>query len=437
MKILVVGSGGREHAILWALRKTARRPVELYCAPGSAGISQIAMCVSIGPTDIAQLSEFAANEEVDLTFAGPEAPLAAGIVDEFGRKGLVIAGPSKAVSLLEASKGFAKEFMARYGIPTARFRVVDSVAKALEVLRSGEFGDPDSPVVVKADGLAAGKGVIVAPSRAEAEQAVNDLMLGGLVEPKAASRIVIEEVLRGREASLLLFSDGKDYALMPAARDHKRIGEGDTGPNTGGMGAITDPSVLSDETLDEIRREIIDRTLAGARDAGMPFRGVLFIGLMLTDDGPRVLEYNVRFGDPEAQAILPRLRSDLSEIFAAIARGTLAATPFEWTTESSACVVLASHGYPGKYDSGARITGLDRAGDLQNVQIFHAGTSLSASGAWSTAGGRVLGVTATSATLDEALSRCYGAVDVIQWAGMQYRRDIGQFLPESPPPTGR
>jgi phosphoribosylamine---glycine ligase len=437
MKILVVGSGGREHAILWALKKTASRSLDLYCAPGNAGIAQIARCISISATDISSLAQFVAAQAIDLTFVGPEAPLAAGIVDHFEQSGLVIAGPTKLASRLEASKAFAKDFMTRHAIPTARYKIAGSGAHALEFLRGGEFGAANSRVVVKADGLAAGKGVIVANSRAEAEKAVADLMSGALVGAEAAAQIIIEEALEGTEVSLLLFSDGQDYALMPAARDHKRIGAGDTGPNTGGMGAITDASVLSSEMLDRILREIVEPTLAGAREEGFPFRGVLFVGLMLTNDGPRVLEYNVRLGDPETQAILVRLKSDLFEIFAAIARGRLGATRVDWASESSACVVLASRGYPGKYEAGARIAGLDRASAESQVEVFHAGTSRSSDGDWLTAGGRVLGVTATGKGLDEALSRCYNAVDQIYWEGVQYRRDIGYFVEASKPGSAK
>ncbi len=434
MKILVVGSGGREHAILWALKKTSSRSLDLYCAPGNAGIAQIARCVSISATDISSLAQFATTESIDFTFVGPEAPLAAGIVDQFERIGLAIAGPSQLASRLESSKAFAKDFMTRHAIPTARYKVAESPTQALEFLRAGEFGAANSRVVVKADGLAAGKGVIVAHSRAEAEKAVTELMSGALVGGEAARRIIIEEALEGREVSLLLFSDGHDYALMPAARDHKRIGERDTGPNTGGMGAITDASVLSSETLDRILREIVEPTLKGAQEEGFPFRGVLFVGLMLTSDGPQVLEYNVRFGDPETQAILVRLNSDLLEIFAAIAGGRLGATSVDWASESSACVVLAGRGYPGKYETGARIAGLDRASAASHVEVFHAGTSRSTNGDWLTAGGRVLGVTATGESLDEALGRCYNAVDKIYWEGVQYRRDIGRFA-EAPKPS--
>ena len=428
MNILVIGSGGREHALVWAMGKSSRRPLKLYCAPGNAGIAQGAECVALDATDVSGLARFAEEKGIDLTVVGGEAPLAAGIVDEFERRGLLIAGASREAARLESSKAFAKDFMARQRIPTARYKVADSATQAREVLQGGEFGAAASTaVVVKADGLAAGKGVVVARSIAEAEGAVEDLMERGSVGLDAARRVVIEEALEGREASLLLFADGRNYALMPAARDHKRIGENDTGPNTGGMGAITAPTVLDEATLARVVREIVEPTLEGARSEGFPFRGVLFIGLMLTAEGPRVLEYNVRFGDPETQAILVRLRTDLVDVFESVARGTLGEVTVEWTSESSACVVLAARGYPARPETGAQIRGLERAAEHTGVQIFHAGTSRSADGEWLTAGGRVLGITATAQTLDRALHRCYDAVSEIQWDGMQYRRDIGRF----------
>ncbi|MDT5120567.1 MAG: phosphoribosylamine---glycine ligase [Acidobacteriota bacterium] len=427
MKILVVGSGGREHALLWALNKSARRQLKLYCAPGNAGIADIAECVEIGATDITSLVQFAEEQKIDLTIAGSEAPLAAGIVDEFERRKLMIAGASRDAARLESSKAFAKDFMARHNIPTARYRIADSISYAQRILESGEFGGRDSSVVIKADGLAAGKGVIVARSRSEASSGINDLMEGSLVGTEAARRIVIEEALTGREASLLLFADGRNYALMPPARDHKRIGENDTGPNTGGMGAITDASVLDEGTLTRVVRDVVEPTLEGARSEGFPFRGVLFVGLMLTVEGPRVLEYNVRFGDPEAQAILVRLQTDPVDVFEAVARGRLGETSVQWSGESSACVVLASRGYPARPETGARIEGLDLAAQHEGVRIFHAGTARSDAGDWITAGGRVLGVTATAGTLELALDRCYDAVSDIHWDGMYYRRDIGKF----------
>lgn len=428
MKILVIGSGGREHALLWALKKNTDRTLKLYCAPGNAGIAQLARCVQVSATDVDALAQFAAEEKIDLTIVGGEAPLAAGIADLFEERGLLIAGARREAARLESSKAFAKDFMARHGIPTARYRVCESAVDARRVLESGEFGGADSPVVVKADGLAAGKGVVVARSRAEAIEAVEELMLKGSVGAEAAQRIVIEEALQGREASLLLFADGRDYSLMPAARDHKRVGENDTGQNTGGMGAITDRSVLDDATLSRIVSEVVEPTLEGALAEGLQYRGVLFIGLMLTGDGPRVLEYNVRFGDPEAQAILVRLQTDLVDIFETTARGKgLNSLSLQWSEESSACVVLAAKGYPLKPETGAQIKGLEHAAQTPGVEIFHSGTSRSAEGQWLTAGGRVLGVTATAPTLDEALRRSYDAIDKISWDGMHYRRDIGRF----------
>lgn len=434
MKVLVIGSGGREHAILWALRKTSRLPLDLYCAPGNGGISELAECVPVAVTDHDSLIEFAQSHSIDLTIVGPEGPLAAGIVDEFERHGLKVVGPSRAASRLESSKSFAKDFMRRHGIPTAEYSVASSAGEALEALRSGKFGAPDSPVVVKADGLAAGKGVVVAASRADAERAVAELASGELVAPEAAKLILIEEALQGREVSILLFADGHNYALMPPARDHKRIGENDTGPNTGGMGAITDPSVIDSETLKQIVREIVEPTIAGANQEGFPFRGILFIGLMLTAAGPKVLEYNVRFGDPETQAILVRLKSDLLQIFAATIEGNLQQVEVAWSDQSSACVVLASAGYPGAYKTGAAIkglgnnVGLETSADDDAFQIFHAGTaSAEVGGDFVTAAGRVLGITAAAATLAQALTHCYNAIEKINWEGMQYRRDIGRF----------
>jgi phosphoribosylamine--glycine ligase len=430
MRALVIGSGGREHAIVWALQRTSKVPLEIYCAPGNGGISQIAKCVSVSVDDQAALVELARSLEIDLTIVGPEGPLADGIVDEFERSGLRIMGPSRAAARLESSKAFAKDFMLRHGVPTADYAVAHSAGEALTVLRSGRFGPPDSSVVVKADGLAAGKGVVVASSRAEAERAVEDLSSGALVSEAAAKQILLEEALEGREVSVLLLADGSDFALMPSARDHKRIGENDTGPNTGGMGAITDSSVLDQETLHRIVIEVVEPTLRGAAEEGFPFRGVLFVGLMLTRNGPKVLEYNVRFGDPETQAILVRLESDLFEIFQAISAGTLRDTRVEWSEQSSACVVLASAGYPGSCQTGIPIKGLDRIAPDENgsaLQIFHAGTSVSSDGEFLTTGGRVLGVTATGETLQQALDSCYLGVEGINFDGMQYRRDIGQF----------
>ncbi|MET0649278.1 MAG: phosphoribosylamine--glycine ligase [Pyrinomonadaceae bacterium] len=428
MNVLVIGSGGREHALCRTLARTASGPrPRVFCAPGNAGISEDAECVPVGATDVQALADFAERERVDLTIPGGESTLAAGLADEFARRGLAVAGPTRAATRLESSKAFAKDFMLRHRIPTARYRVAESAAEALGVLRGGEFGGSDAPVVVKADGLAAGKGVVVARSRAEAERAVVEMMEGGRVGSEAAGRVVIEEALAGREASLLLWTDGRDYRLMPPARDHKRVGEGDTGPNTGGMGAVTSSEVLDDETLARCVGEIVEPTLEGARADGLDFRGILFVGLMLTGEGPRVLEYNVRFGDPETQAILVRLHSDLYNIFDSVARGGLGSLDVQWSEEASACVVLAARGYPERPETGARIEGLEEAAGVPGVEIFHAGTARADDGSIVTAGGRVLGVTATGPALDHALARCYESAAHIRWDGLHYRRDIGKF----------
>ena len=425
MRILIVGSGGREHALAWALRKNATKPSELLCAPGNAGIAQVAERVRVKANDIGGLAKFAVESRIDLTVVGPEAPLAAGIVYEFERRGLRIVGPGREAARLESSKAFAKDFMSRHRVPTARYRIASSPDEAIETLQSGEFGGEKASVVVKADGLAAGKGVVVATSRSEAVQAVRELA-GGAVSAEAVNRIVIEEALSGREVSLLLFSDGKDCRLMPAARDHKRVGENEIGPNTGGMGSITDGSVLDDAMQANIVRDIVEPTLQGARDEGFPFRGILFIGLILTADGPRVLEYNVRLGDPETQAILVRLRSDLAQIFEAITEQRLGELEINWSADSSACVVLASRGYPGPPETGAQIEGLDLADRHERVAVFHAATERGEHGEWLTAGGRVLGITATGSRLDLALTRCYKTIADVNWDGMHYRRDIGR-----------
>ncbi|MEP6741897.1 MAG: phosphoribosylamine--glycine ligase [bacterium] len=427
MKVMVIGSGGREHALIWALKQTCRLPLKLYCSPGNAGIAQLAECIPVSVDNHSALIDFGRANAINLTVVGPEVPLANGIVDEFQNSGLKIVGPSRAAARLESSKAFAKEFMGRHAIPTADYVIANSCEETLRAVRGGRFGDVNSPVVIKADGLAAGKGVIVAQSREEAERAIDELASGSIVAQEAASHILIEEALAGKEVSILLFADGCDYALMPAARDHKRIGESDTGPNTGGMGAITDSSVVDPETLNQIVREVVEPTLEGATKEGFPFRGILFIGLMLTADGPKVLEYNVRFGDPETQAILIRLESDLFEIFQALVDGHLRDVNVRWKEGSSACVVLASGGYPGAHKTGARIEGLDQVIIGENFQVFHAGTSWSETGELVTAGGRVLGVTAAQPTLDAALAHCYGAIDQIKWPGIQYRRDIGHF----------
>ena len=441
MRILVIGSGGREHALIWALRRTATRPHEIFCVPGNAGIAEIAECISAGVNDISALASFAHEARIDLSIVGPEAPLAAGIVDEFEERGLRIVGPGREAARLESSKAFAKDFMRRHAIPTARYRIASSAAEAFAILQSGEFGGEHAPVVVKADGLAAGKGVIVATSRREAIKGIEDL-LGGAISAEATQRIIIEEALTGPEVSLLLFSDGKDFRLMPASRDHKRVGEDDTGPNTGGMGSITDAGILDDAMRERIVRDVVEPTLQGARHEGFPFRGVLFVGLMLTPEGPSVLEYNVRFGDPETQAIMVRLESDLAVIFQAISETRLGELETKWSDEPSACVVLAARGYPARPEIGSVIEGLALAEQGaergEEVAVFHAATSRGPNGEWLTSGGRVLGVTAKGANLDVALSRCYGAIANIHWDGMHYRRDIGRPMTagSAPAPQG-
>ncbi|MFZ1699562.1 MAG: phosphoribosylamine--glycine ligase [Pyrinomonadaceae bacterium] len=423
MNVLVIGSGGREHAICHAFSKSPK--VEnLYCAPGNAGIAQVAECVVIKHDEIERLADLAAEKDIDLTFVGGETSLALGVVDEFESRGLRIVGPSRIASQLESSKAFAKDFMARQGVPTAEYFTADNIASAIAELESGRFGDAGSPVVVKADGLAAGKGVVVATDRAEAIAAINDM--ADLVGADAAETIVLEECLFGKEVSLIMFADGEDFALMPPTRDHKRIGEGDTGPNTGGMGTITDESLLSPQELDEIVKTVIRPSLNGCVAEGFPFRGILFLGLMMTAAGPKLLEYNVRFGDPETQAILVRLETDLVDICAAMLDGTLGDLDIKWRQGSSACVVLASEGYPAKPRTGDAISGLDTVSGIPYVTVFHAGTAASDDGDLLTSGGRVLGVTATGDDVANALNTAYSAVEKISWPGMQFRRDIGK-----------
>ncbi|MEQ1922350.1 MAG: phosphoribosylamine--glycine ligase [Pyrinomonadaceae bacterium] len=420
MNVLVIGSGGREHAICRSFSKSSRIS-RLFCANGNAGIAQVAECVAVKPDDITELAEFASQNAIDLTFVGGETSLALGIVDEFESRGLKIIGPCKEAARLEASKSFAKDFMARHGVPTAKFTTSHSPAFAIRELESGDFGDENSPVVVKADGLAAGKGVVVAKNRAEAIAAINEM--ADLVGTAAAEKIVLEECMFGREVSLLMFADGEDFALMPPTRDHKRIGEGDTGPNTGGMGTITDASLLTADELQTIIDTMIRPTLHGCIREGFRFRGILFLGIMMTAQGPRLLEYNVRFGDPETQAILVRLETDMVDICEAMLDGTLGSNDIKWKQGSSACVVLASEGYPSKSRTGDLISGLE---NISDVEIFHAGTSALTPGEFYTAGGRVLGVTATGDDLDSALTTAYSAVEKISWQGMQYRDDIGK-----------
>ena len=423
MKILVIGSGGREHAICYAFSKS-QRVTKIYCANGNAGIASVAELVDIKPDETRRLADFAESEAIDLTFVGGETSLALGVVDEFEARGLKIIGASKTAARLEASKAFAKDFMERHGVPTADYAVAKSPGEAIELLETGRFGDASTPVVVKADGLAAGKGVVVASDRAEAIEAINELET--LVGADAASTIVLEECLFGCEVSLILFADGESFALMPPTRDHKRIGEGDTGPNTGGMGTFTDDSLLTSEQAAEIIDTVIRPTLRGCSDEGFRFRGILFLGLMMTEAGPKVLEYNVRFGDPETQAILIRLETDLVEISEAMLEGRLGETEIKWREGSSACVILAAENYPAKPRTGDVINGLKEAAAHKDVVTFHAGTKLDERGSFVTSGGRVLGVTAVGDDLASALEKAYAAAGEITWPGMQFRRDIGK-----------
>ncbi|MDM7924029.1 MAG: phosphoribosylamine--glycine ligase [Pyrinomonadaceae bacterium] len=423
MKILVVGSGGREHAICSAFLKSSKVK-EIFCANGNAGIAAIAETVDIRPDNIPALADLAEAKGINLTFVGGETSLALGIVDEFESRGLKIIGASKAAARLEASKAFAKDFMARHQIPTAAYVVANSIEEAKAALEHGRFVDENSPVVVKADGLAAGKGVVVAATRAEAIDALGELE--SIAGKEASSRIVLEECLIGREVSLILFCDGENFAMMPPTRDHKRIGEGDTGPNTGGMGTITDAALLSADQTAEIVETVIKPTLNGCREEGFPFRGILFLGLMMTPNGPKVLEYNVRFGDPETQSILVRLETDIVDICEAMLSGTLDQTDIKWRSGNSACVILAAENYPGRPRTGDGINGLESAGQHADVSIFHAGTTKDDEGRFVTAGGRVLGVTAVGDDLDSALKNAYEAAAEISWPGMQYRRDIGK-----------
>jgi phosphoribosylamine--glycine ligase len=422
MNVLVVGGGGREHAICAAFRRSDRVG-RIACAPGNPGIARLAECVPIKPEQIVELADFAESNGMDLTFVGGETSLAHGIVDEFEKRGLRIVGPRASAARLESSKAFAKDFMQRHGVPTARYEVHSGTAQSVNSLRSGAFGGPDSPVVVKADGLAAGKGVVVASSRSEAIAAVESLE--ALAGSAAAEKIVIEECLFGNEVSLLMFASGDDFVLMPPTRDHKRIGDGDVGPNTGGMGTITDESLLDPDGLEKVIQQIIIPTLRGCIAESMPFRGVLFLGLMMTADGPRLLEYNVRFGDPETQAILVRLETDFAEICEAVIEGKIGAMDIRWQRGSSACVILAAEGYPTKPSSGDEIAGVDDAEKFDGVTVFHAGTTLTPDQRLVTNGGRVFGVTAVGGDLPAALSRAYTALEKIKFKGMQFRRDIG------------
>jgi phosphoribosylamine---glycine ligase len=419
MDVLIIGSGGREHALAWKIAQSPRVD-KLYCAPGNGGTRSVAENVAIGDADIAGLADFAALGKIGLTVVGPEVPLTMGIVDEFERRGLRIYGPAGNAAELEGSKVFAKEFMRRHGIPTGQFRVIDSAEEALAALRTGEFG---FPVVVKADGLAAGKGVIICKDLAEADRAIASIMIERQFGD-AGSRVLIEEFLRGKEVSFIVIADGKAALPLVTTMDHKAVFDGDEGPNTGGMGTISPSPFLTDELFDEVMKTIILPTISGMRDEGRTFKGTLYAGLMLTEDGPKVLEYNCRFGDPETQPQMLRLESDLVDILLVAVEGDILRSEVRWRPNASACVILASGGYPGPYEKGKVIEGLEAASRIPGLAVFHAGTKYE-NGRYLTNGGRVLGVCASEPSLKESVRKIYGAVAGISFEGMHYRRDIG------------
>ena len=417
MKVLILGSGGREHALAWAVKRSPR-VTEVVCAPGNGGMAQISRCVPVDLKNVAAMVRIAEAEKPDLTIVGPELPLSLGIVDELQKRGLRVFGPTRSAAMLESSKGFAKRFLQRHNIPTPNYAVCVSAA---EVEKAIEIFHP--PIVVKADGLAAGKGVIICDSRATAAEAAQGLFSGALLG-SSEQQVVIEEFIKGDEVSFLCLSDGKHVAPLVPAQDHKRIGEGDTGPNTGGMGVYSTDSLLDPAMSEWVLHHIAIPTVEGMAAEDTPFAGVLYCGLMMTARGPQVLEFNARFGDPETQAILVRLESDLIDALEACVDGNLADTPLRWASGASACVVASSGGYPGSYKNGFPITGLAAAAQVPGVQVFHAGTA-QVGGQIVTAGGRVLGVTAAADSLDQALARAYQALAEISFEGMYYRRDIG------------
>ena len=416
MRVLIVGSGGREHALAWAI---AASPLvdAVFCAPGNGGIAGLATCVDIAVMDFAGIEGLCRSESIDLVVVGPEAPLAAGLVDRLESAGIKSFGPSAGAARLEGSKGFAKDLCARHGIPTAAFGRFAETGPAHAFI--AEMG---APIVVKADGLAAGKGVILAATEAEAREAT-DAILGGRFG-EAGNEVVIEAYLEGEEASLMVLSDGTHVLPLAAAQDHKAVGEGDTGPNTGGMGAYSPAPVLSAALEATVMARIVYPAVRAMAAAGCPFKGVLYAGLMITDAGPMLLEFNVRFGDPEIQAVLPRLRSDIVPALLAARDGVLDHVDLRWRDHAALAVVMAARGYPGAYEKGSVIANLGPAGELPEVTIFHAGTALEG-GRVLAAGGRVLNVTALGVTLGEARERAYAAVDVIDWPEGFCRRDIG------------
>ena len=417
MKILIIGSGGREHALAWKLRQSPHAD-RIFCAPGNAGTAEISENVAIPASDLEALVRFAKENRVDLTVVGPDDPLAAGIVDLFAAAKLRAFGPTKSAARIEASKIFAKELMRSQKIPTAAARTFSDSDAALHYCERLKF-----PVVIKADGLALGKGVIIAPDAAAVRSAIDEMMTQGRFGD-AGRRIVIEDFLRGTECSLHALVDGSSYCLLESARDHKRALDGDQGPNTGGMGAFSPANNWNDKLQSQFETEIMQPLLRGFQQEGMTFRGLLYPGLMITRDGARVLEFNCRFGDPETQPILMRLESDLVDAMEASIEGRASDGDFKWSSDAAVCVVLASGGYPGTYETGKKILGLEEAGAVEGVKVFHAGTT-NRDGGFYTAGGRVLGVTARGPDLRIALRQAYDAVGKIGFEGMHYRKDIG------------
>lgn len=417
MKVLVVGSGGREHALVWKLHSSPLVK-KIYVAPGNAGISKLAECVQIASEDLAGLAGFAERNSIDLTVVGPELPLTLGIVDEFKKRNLSIFGPTKKAAEIEGSKVFAKEFMKKHHIPTASFRIFDKQDEALDFVKSS-----DMPLVIKADGLAAGKGAVIIEDVNTGISAIQKIMVEKIFKD-AGNRVVVEDFLEGEEATILAFTDGKTILPMPSSQDHKKIYNGNRGPNTGGMGAYAPAPIVDDRKMRRIYDEILEPTIVGMEQEGRTFKGVLYAGLMLTDRGPKVMEFNCRFGDPETQVILPLLKSDLVEIFMSIIEGDLSLQEVEWTDDFAVCVILASAGYPGKYEKGKEIFGLEKAEQVENIVIFHAGTK-KIGPRFFTNGGRVLGVTAVDKTVEKAIHKAYVSVDKIKFDGVQFRRDIG------------
>lgn len=416
MKVLVIGGGGREHALVWKLRQSPRIS-KIYCAPGNGGISKDAECVPVDQKRLESMVALANQLRPDLTVVGPELPLQLGVVDEFTRRGWPVFGPTKAAAQLETSKSFAKEFMQRHRIPTAHYAICASGTDVKAAL--SRFS---APVVVKADGLAAGKGVVMCKTKEEATAAAGEMLSGKMVGD-AGTRVVLEECLKGDELSFLVLSDGERVAPLVAAQDHKRVGDGDTGPNTGGMGAYSFPGLLDEQMANWLTHHIAAPVIAGMKAEGMEYKGILYCGLMMTARGPMVLEFNCRFGDPEAQPILMRLESDLLEAIEASIEGRVSDGDFRWSQDASVCVVMASGGYPGTIEVGKRITGIEDAENIEGVKVFQAGTS-TRDGEYYTAAGRVLGVTARAPDLQSAVQHAYEAVGKIQFDGAHYRKDI-------------